>query len=507
MIGKRWLVETVGAGVAVLDYDGDGRWDIWLVQGGPLFDPDAERPSDRLYRNVGTPGTFRFEDVTDASGIDATGYGMGIATGDVDGDGDTDVFLANYGANQFFENLGDGRFRDVTSASGLGVDAEWSASASFADIDGDGRLDLYVGNYLEFDESNHRDCTDIAGRPSYCAPDNYRPVGDRLFRNVSTDDLIRFEDVTTTAGIAAAAGPALGVVADDYDGDGDVDFYVANDGTANLLWINDGTGRFTDEAEIAFIAFNQNGAAEAGMGVDAADYDHDCDVDVFVTHLATETNTLYVNEGGWFMDVTNQAGLGASSGPYTGFGTGWFDADNDGDLDLFSANGAVSPVAMQRDAGVDYPLKQKNQVWENDGRGRYREIDAGPALAHVEVSRGAAFGDLDDDGDVDIVVTNNRGPARIFENRSEGGHWIGIELAPDPGQATVGATIELVDSHCTSERVATDGSYASAHDPRVRFGLGASDAPKRIRVRWPSGRTTVYGPLPVDRYHRLEPIE
>ena len=396
MTGGRWIVETVGAGVGVLDFDGDGRLDIWLVQGGPLDDRSSSSglPSDRLFRNASSRGALRFEDVTEASGVRSNEYGMGVATGDMDNDGDADVFVANFGPNRLFENLGDGRFRDVTGKAGLGAH-EWSVSASWADVDGDSLLDLYVVNYLDYSIETNKVCRDVASRAAYCAPSSYAPVADRLYRNRGDGS---FDDISEAAGINDVAGPGLGVVAHDFDADGRADFYVANDGAANFLWLNQGDGRFEDGAALAFVAVNGNGAAEAGMGVDAEDFDADCDVDLFVTHLATETNTLYVNQGGWFSDSSNQAGLAASSGPFTGFGTGWFDADNDGDFDLFSANGAVSAIAALREAGDAYPLRQRNQLWLNNGLGRYSEVLDVPAFGALEVSRGVAFGDLDNDG-------------------------------------------------------------------------------------------------------------
>ena len=490
-----WILETVGSGVGVLDFDDDGRLDIWLVQGGPVpRDTSAsapvanDAPIDRLYRNIGSGQQLRFRDITAASGVRASRYGMGIATGDVDGDGDADVFLANYGPNQLFENLGDGRFREVPG-SGLGG-SEWSVSASFADIDSDGRLDLYVANYLDFTLATHKDCPDLSGRPSYCAPTAYPAVSDRLYRNLGHR---RFVDISDTAGIAGASAPGLGVASHDFDGDGNTDFYVANDGTANHLWLGQGDGTFRDGAELAFAAFNANGAPEAGMGVAARDFDGDCDPDLFVTHLATETNTLYVNHGGWFSDATAGAGLAASSGPYTGFGTGWLDADNDGDLDLFSANGAVFPVESQRLAGDAYPLRQRNQLWLNNGAGVYRESSS-RAFAAEEVSRGAAFGDLDNDGDTDIVVSNNSGPPRIYRNDTPTAPWIGLHL-------TQGAIATLEDEPCPLRRAGTDGSYASASDPRLLFRLPKAE-PHRFQIHWPGGAKATTVPMRPNDYHR-----
>ena len=499
--GERWLAEIMGAGAAVFDFDGDARLDIWLVQGGPLAGRDQggeqRLPSDRLYRNV-SEANLRFQDVTENAGVLATGYGMGIATGDIDNDGDLDVFLANFGANQLYENLGS-RFRDITEQAGVAGD-EWSVSASFADIDGDGLLDLYVANYVDFSLSKHKVCRDFASRPTFCTPESYPPLSDRLYRNLGDG---HFADISAAAGVDAASAGGLGVVADDFDGNGKTDFYVANDPVDNLLWLNQGDGRFVDHALPAGAAVNGDGDAEASMGVDAEDHDQDCDVDLFLTHLVAETNTLYSGDGaGGFADVTNASGLAASSGPFTGFGTGWFDADNDGDLDLFSANGAVTEIEAQLAAGLPHPFRQRNQVWLNDGQGHYREARGG-ALDLQEASRGAAFGDLDNDGDIDIVVTNNRGPARIYRNDTTRGRWIGIQLNAGPEHNAYGATVQLESSRCSRRRIATDGSYASASDPRLVFGSGRDGVPKFVRVRWPDGAQERFGPLATDRYHRL----
>ena len=504
MAGKRWIVETVGPGAAVFDFDQDGRLDVWLVQGGPLQSRRGNLPGDALFRNTGGDGELRFEDVTAASGVRASGYGMAIASGDIDNDGDWDVFLANYGANQLFENLGGGRFRDITEQSGLSEHDEWSAAASFADYDQDGLLDLYVGNYLRFDIASHKTCRDMASRPAYCAPSAYAPVADRLYRNLGER---RFADASESAGLGGAPpAPALGVVAEDLNGDGRVDFYVANDGAANHLWLNRGGGetpRFGNDALLSGVAFNGNGAAEASMGIAAEDFDGDCDIDLFVTHLGTETNTLYVNHGGWFADATNQAGLAASSAPFTGFGTAWFDAENDGDLDLFSANGAVRAIPAQRDAGEAFPLRERNQLWLNDGQGRYAEHPGGPAFADIEASRGAAFGDLDNDGDVDIVVANSAAPVRLYRNDSAASAWLGIDLRGADNAPIVGAGVWLESRQCTRRRIATDGSYASASDPRVVFGLGTDTSDQTVRVQWPNRAEERFGPLAPNRYHVL----
>ena len=497
MVGERWLVEIMGSGVGVFDFDGDGRLDVWLVQGGPLADRDGVLPCDRLFRNVGRDGALRFEDATSASGICSSGYGMGIATGDIDNDGDLDAFVANYGANALYENIGGGRFRDITASAGIVGDA-WSVSASFADVDGDGLLDLYVANYVAFSlDAKH--CTSDRGTPSYCLPVVYPDAADKLYRNLGGR---RFVDVSAAAGVGAVRAAAMGVVAEDFDGDGNIDFYVANDMHDNLLWMNDGAGAFSDRALLAGAAVNGDGMVEASMGVAAEDFDQDCDIDLFMTHLAVQTNTLYVNDGeGWFTDKSNAAGVAASSFPYTGFGTAWFDADNDGDLDLFSANGAVADIAGQAPGLAGLALRQPNQFWLNDGRGRYTEARDVPALAVEEVSRGAAFGDLDNDGDLDIVVMNNRGPVRLYRNDAATAHWLGVELAAAGGVA--GARVWMEGRRCRGKRATTDGSYASANDLRLLFGLGGDSWPKNLVVRWPDGEEQRFGPLAVDRYHLL----
>ena len=502
MVGETWLVEVMGAGVGLLDFDDDGRLDAWLVQGGPLVgraDPEAPLPCDRLFRNVTRDGELAFVDVTASAGICASGYGMGIATGDIDNDGDLDVFLANFGPNQLLENLGDGRFRDITPSAAFAGDA-WSVSASFADFDGDGLSDLYLANYVEFNLADHEPCRGDEGEPSYCSPEVYAPARDRLFRNLGDAG---FMDVGDASGIDQA-GAALGVVTEDFDDDGDLDIYVANDMTDNLLWINDGQGRFRNTALLAGVAVNGDGNVEASMGVDAEDFDADCDVDLFMTHLAVQTNTLYVNDGnGWFMDRSNATGIAPASVPYTGFGGGWFDADNDGDLDVFSANGAVTAIPGQSPGPLDLPLRQRNQLWLNDGRGRYAEVPGGAAMAVEEVSRGAAFGDLDNDGDTDIVVTSTRGAPRVYRNNAAGAGWIGIDLAAEHGLPAYGSLVWLDDAPCRRQRATTDGSYASASDARVLFGLGSATGPRHVNVRWPDGTHQRFGPLGTNRYHTL----
>ena len=499
--GEYWMVEVMGGGVGLLDFDNDGRLDLWLVQGGPLKDRTGLLSGDRLFLNVSEPGELQFVDITETSQVVANSFGMGIAKGDIDNDGDLDVLLANFGKNQLFENLGDGRFRDITDDAGL-KDDSLSIGASFADIDDDGYVDLYVVNYQKFTLATHKICRDDDGGREYCGPQAYLPEQDRLYRNLGDG---RFEDITRKAGILTP-GNGLGVVARDFNNDGMTDFYVANDASENFLWLNQGAGRFVDDALFAGAALNVDGLPEASMGVAAEDFDLDGDMDLFMTHLKRQSNTLYVNNGnGWFTDNSNITGVAVASIPFTGFGAGWIDIDNDGDLDLFTANGEVSTIAEQRNAGVDHPLRQRNQLWLNNGQGYYEEVSA---FVIEDVSRGAAFGDLDNDGDTDIVVANNDGKAHVYHNDSARAHWLGVKVRGSKAQPlTIGTYVWREDIPRQRLRMGTDGSYASANDPRRVFGLADTTTPQVIWVEWPDGSQQRFGPLEPDRYHLLERMD
>ena len=500
MEGKLWLVEILGAGAAVLDFDQDGLLDIWLVQGGQLRADQSDFPKarDRIFKNVTQQGTLRFEDITEKTGVRAQEYGMGIATGDIDNDGDLDVFLANFGPNQLFENEGDGRFEEITAESGIRGD-RWSVAGSFTDFDNDGLLDLYVVNYVEFTLATHKQCFGISPKPDYCAPTAYPPTPDRLYRGVGGG---KFVDVSKVTKIDSMSGGGLGVIAADFDDDQWVDWYVANDPTRNFLWMNDGGIGFEELAMQKGVAANADGKTEASMGIDVFDFDQDCDNDIFITNLVAESNTLYVSrERNYFSDRTNSLGLGLSSHPYTGFGTKWLDIELDGDADLVSFNGAVSIITEQQTSGEDLPLRQKNQVWMNV-EGAYVEVDGGPAFQLVEVSRGAAFGDLDNDGDTDIVVTNNGGPVRIYRNDTLSLNWVGVDLRRT-GMHITGTMVYLENEPCSRRMVRTDGSYASASDTRVVFGLGNRTKPQRVAVEWRGGEKESFGPLQLNQYHIL----
>ncbi len=431
---------------------------------------------------------------------------MGVAAGDYNNDGWIDLYVTNVGSNYLLRNNGDGTFDDVSAKSGCD-DRRWSTSASFVDYDSDGRLDLFVSNYVDFSIKGKVECFARTSAPDYCGPDAYKAVADRLFHNRGDGT---FEDVTELAGIAKAYGAGLGVVAADFNDDGLLDLYAANDGDPNQLWVNQADGTFSDEAMLSGLALNAVGMAEASMGVDVADIDGDGDQDLFMTHLDGESNTLYRNVGdGFFEDSTIQVGLHAASLPYTGFGTRFFDYDNDGWLDLLILNGAVRLQDRQFRQGESYPLEQPNQLFHNDGKGRFAEVSAqaGDAFAVEEVSRGAATGDVDNDGDIDVVVFNNSGPAKLLLNEiGSRKNWLGLRLLlSTAGRDALHSRVEIKTSSGRTlwRRVQADGSYLSANDPRVLIGLGDDESVEYARVYWPCGDVEEWTDLQLGRYTTL----
>ncbi|MEM7352656.1 MAG: CRTAC1 family protein [Acidobacteriota bacterium] len=538
MSGDFYMAEVTGSGGALIDYDNDGDLDIYLVQGTMLgegktiddaiFQPSYPLPlTDRLYRNdlqVGEDSTaeLRFTDVTAEAGFEASLYGMGVATGDFDNDGWVDLYVTNFGSNQLLRNKGgDGNgndepsFTDVTAAAGVD-DPRWSVAAAFFDYDRDGLLDLFVGNYIAADLVNRTICRDFIGALDYCGPGAFRSEPDRLFRNLGDGT---FVDVTAEAGITSGFGGALGVVTADFNGDGWSDIYVANDSQPNNLWISHGDGTFTDEALLAGCSVNANGKAEASMGVDAGDFDGDGDLDLFMAHLTSETNTLYSNNGrGIFDDSTIATGLGAPSRLFTTFGTAWLDYDNDGWLDLVAVSGAVKKIEALARQNDPFPVHQPNQLFRNlgseagasGGAVRFAEVteEAGEAFELSEVSRGAMHGDLDNDGDTDLVIVNNSGPARLLVNQlGQEQSWLGLRLLGADGRRDMlGARVAVLRQGLPPiwRRVHTDGSFAAANDPRILFGLGESTSIEKIRIEWPDGSIEEWLDLSINGYTTLK---
>jgi hypothetical protein len=507
--GRYYMPEVMGAGVAVFDYDNDGDLDVYLVQGGSLTPaaPSPSGPTSRLYRNdlvVAPDGrrTLKFTDVTDRAGVASRLYGMGAAVGDYDNDGDLDLFMTSFGPETLYRNNGDGTFTDVTKDAGVS-DPLWSTSAAFVDHDRDGDLDLFVASYLDFAIADNKPCHDTLGSRDYCSPRAYRPVPDRFYRNEGNG---RFVDATEAAGITKADGAGLGVSTGDYNGDGWLDLYVANDATPNQLWINARDGTFRDEGLLSGTAVNAAGNPEGSMGIASGDPDADGDEDLFVTNIISETFVLYENDGkATFDDARARWGVGQPTAPFTGFGTDWIDYDNDGWLDLFVANGAVNIIESQR--GQPTPFRMRNQLLRNTGSRRFVETSAegGPAFEGAEIGRGAAFGDLDNDGDVDIVVTNNGGPVRLLLNqaRDTGTHrWLRVKAEQKGGNRfALGAWVgvERAGRPTLWRRVRTDGSYLSASDVRVHFGLGTSDKVDAVVVQWPDGTRERRTDVGIDR--------
>jgi enediyne biosynthesis protein E4 len=507
--GRRYMPEIMGSGVALLDFDNDGDLDIYLAQGtrlesgGNLLAPQPSnwRPGNRLFRNMlSETGKLRFEDITEKAGVGHAGYSMGVAVGDYDNDGLLDLYVTCFGANVLYHNNGDGTFRDVTIEAGV-QDTHWSTSAGFVDFDGDGWLDLFVCNYVDFTVKGNRACFSPAGEPDYCTPKMYHAVPSRLFRNLRNG---KFEDITEAAGINRTYGPALGVVCADFNGDGRPDIYVANDTAANCLWLNQGNGTFREAALDMGVAYNMDGLAKAGMGVALEDVENDGGQVLLVTNLAREGATVFRGDArGQFEDATADFGLLQPTFGYTGFGAGWFDYDNDGWLDLLIANGGVT-VGSGRTGGSRYA--QRSQLFHNEGRRKpFRETSqtAGPAFQVPRVSRGVAFGDIDNDGAIDVVVNNNDAPVQLLRNQAgRGNHWLIVKLeSARRNRFAIGARVAVLRRGLDPlwRRLHTDSSYLSASDVRVHFGLGGKPQIEAVLVQWPDGPTERFEGINADR--------
>ena len=507
--GDHLFPEIACGGIALFDADDDGLLDVYCVNAGGSFAGEEQAAANRLYRNA---GSLRFVDVTEDARVGDRGYGMGAACGDLDADGHVDLYVTNVGPNVLYRNEGAGRFAD-RSREADADDPGWGTSAACVDVNLDGALDLFVVNYIHWSPERERDCTTDSGEREYCGPNSYAaPARDTLLLG---DGQGGFRDVSEAFGLDAAYGNGLGLAVLDVNRDGWPDVYVANDGTPNQLWRNaDGT-RFTNVALESGSAVNGAGQAEAGMGVQAIDIDQDGFEDLFLSHLRHETNTFYRGQDDWFEDATVSFGLAAPSSRFTGFGLGFADFDHDGLRDLFVANGRVT----RWDALTpEDPYAEPNQLFagvrETRGQRFVEVLDAGLDPPVVRTSRAAAFGDLDQDGDIDLVVLNRDAPLSLLENLvgspgSTGSAWIGAKVLEADGTDALLARVTCTDEDGADPRharVQRAYSYLASNDPRVHFGLGSSERAARDRtltVRWTDGTREAFGPLASNAYHTL----
>ncbi|MDR3632191.1 MAG: CRTAC1 family protein [Isosphaeraceae bacterium] len=486
MYPERHFPTNLGSGVALLDYDGDGWLDVYFANTRNLpLDATTTARGNRLYRNR-ADGTF--EDVTDRAGTGFRGFNHGVTVGDVDNDGFPDLFLTNFGPNVLYLNNGDGSFRDATAGSGL-EGPPWSTGAAFLDYDGDGALDLYVSCYGEWSiNGEHPFCGDKARNiPVYCSPYSITPARHHLYRNKGDGT---FEETTESAGVGRSDGRGLGVIAADVNRDGRADLYVANDGCPNFLFLNRGGGKFEDVSEPSGAATNEAGDVQGSMGVDVEDVDGDGWPELFVTNFRGQYNTLYRNHGGAnFQDVSAAAGIVADSLLWVGWGCSLGDFDNDGHPDMLVVNGEVDDNL--KEFGQDSPFAEPTVVWGNAGDRRFRVVpDPGTYFAVNHVGRGAAFGDLDNDGRLDVIVAQFDGPPAVLVNDAPPRSWIRLELlGSDSNRSAVGATVEVRAGGTVIHRqVKGGGSYLSANDHRLLVGLGSAAHVERVDVLWPSGR-------------------
>lgn len=501
----------MGGGVAMLDYDRDGRMDLFFTNGARLQDPmprgakpDKTDPRywNRLYHQK-EDGSF--EDVTERAGIRGDGYSMGVAVGDYDGDGYPDIYVTGYGGGTLYHNNGDGTFTDVTKR--LGVDAPgWSTSAGWIDYDHDGRLDLFVARYMDWDfEKGSLYCgQQREGYRAYCHPDNFKPATNLLFHQKADGT---FEDVSARAGISAQPGKGLGVAFADFDNDGWPDIFVANDSVPQTLFRNRGDGTFEETALVAGAAYDENGKTFAGMGIDCADFDNDGLPDVFMTTLSNEAYPAYHNNGdGTFTYVTNTSGVGQITLLYTGWGCRFIDFDNDGWRDLFVAQGHVLDTIEKTSSYLKY--KQPLLLMRNTGHGFVDvSASAGTAFNSAFAARGAAFGDLNNDGQIDVVVATLDGGPVILRNNGSRNHWLGLSLVGSKSNRSgLGARVIVTDAagHKQIFDVSSAGSYLSSSDPRIIAGLGATSQTASVEVHWPSGQVQNVNNLAADRYHTIK---
>ena len=498
---EKYLIETMGGGAAFIDYDNDGWLDIYLIDSGTHRHSSTSIPARHaLYRN-NKDGTFT--EVTAKARVAGEGYGMGVAVGDFDNDGWSDLYVTRFGQNTLYRNLGDGTFEDITPQAGVAVDA-WSTSAAFFDMDNDGDLDLFVCVYLDWDYDKEMYCGQPReGYRSYCHPLRYNPIASVLFQNNGNGT---FTDVSKQAGVDIP-GKALGVVTGDMNNDGFADIYVANDAAANFLFKNNGDGTFQEIGVTAGIAFGIYGKAESGMGVDFGDYNGDGRIDLIITNIDQEMNNLFSNQGNdWFIDLTLNAGLGQVAHAYSGFGVRFLDYDNDSDLDLVVLNGhVVDNIDLYR-YGVRYA--EPPLLLENTGGGRFSNAgkEAGPIWGKPMVGRALAAGDYDNDGDSDLLFVNNGGSAVLLQNNGGNANpWLGLHLVGSKSNRdAVGAVVIMTtDRRKIFRERSGGGSYLAAQDPRIILGLEEGETIISLEVRWPSGAVEHLDPLELSRYHTL----
>jgi hypothetical protein len=496
--GNYYVMETVTAGLALFDYDDDGDIDIYFLNSSDLKGTVSKTAAkNALYRN---DGRFKFTDVTGQSGLGDTGFGLGVVAGDYDNDGDQDVYLNNHGPNVLYRNNGDGTFKDVTIQAGVGNGDQMGAGACFLDMDKDGDLDLYVSNYLRFSYDRHM-VSMVGSFPKYMGPPYYPPTSDTLYRNNGDGT---FKDAGDEAGISRYLGAGMGMVCCDYDGDGDTDIFVANDiSEGNFLFKNDGTGKFDEIGLLAGLAYDLHGDEQGSMGVDVGDYDNDGIFDFYVTSYQRQLATLYKGLGDDnFEDVTRMAGAGTGTMANVTWGTGLVDFDNDGDRDIFVACGHLQPHIEQYDDSSTY--FQSNLLLMNTGDGKF--IDAseksGAGMKVKLSSRGAGFDDLDNDGDVDVVILNSRREPTILRNDSPSNrHWLQVRLKGiKTNRLGIGANVKVVAGDLTLvDEVHSGRGYQSHYGTRLHFGLGNRDRIDRIEVRWIGGGVDVLKNPSVDR--------
>jgi hypothetical protein len=502
---KKYIVSSLGTGAALFDYDQDGDLDLYLVNGASIVGTEVkEGPGHRLYRNE---GGWLFEDVTDSAGVAGRGFGQGAAAADIDNDGFPDLYVTHVGASVLYRNRGDGTFEDRTPTSGTGHEG-WGTSAAFFDADQDADLDLYVAGYANPDLENlplpgsGPSCRWLS-IPVFCGPTGLEGSRDVFFRNQGDGTFV--EASRETGLFDAEASYGLGVVAFDADGDGDADLYVANDSMPNFLFRNDGAGKFTEDALFSGVAYNIDGLAQAGMGVDAGDMDSDGTLDLFVTNFSHDTNTAYLGAGtGLFADSTAEMNLRMSSWFDLGWATRFVDLDNDGDEDLFVANGHVYPDAEKADPNTAY--RQRNQVYWNEG-GRFEEgeLASDDALNEVYSSRGGAFGDVDGDGDPDAIIVNIDDRPSLLRNDSARGNWLGLRLVGTiSNRDALGARVVVIaGGRRRIKEVHSSGSFLSSSDPRLIFGLARSERAQEVLIRWPAGGEDRIENVPAGSYHLI----